>query len=504
MTLACLGLCLVAPAVAWADDVPQKTVRLGYVNVEGYEEGGPDEPKQGFGYEYFQKISYYANWDYEYVYGTFSDLIHMLERGEIDVLGDVTRSEEREGKMLFSQLPMGDEKFYLYCRADDERFHSSSIEQMKGVRIGVEGKKASAKLARDWAKTHNPSAVFVDCADSKVLNDSLDDGRVDLIVLTDFAEGFGYQPVQLLGNQDIYFAVTKSRPDLLNELNDALSVIQTSSPNYNATAKSRYVDGSVSSYLLGTREKKWLQDHGNHVTVGYLDDNLPYSDLDRAGYLQGYLSTMVEAMREEHGIDVDTVPFQNIKDMYQSFRKGEIDVYGPCYGSFYTSEFYGVMQTDRVAETQAAIIYSGSEPNTERIAVTNRSMLFDHMLSQRYPEAQIVLCDDVRACIHAVSSGQADCTFVPASQMSRMRLYHEFQSLNYVVTNLNLSMFFFVRQGNPGLLQIMDKCVVLVNRQQEGISYLPNSYADQEIALLDIIENNMGVVVAFVLVVAGV
>ena len=108
MLVAWMGLAL-------GEKAEHQTVRIGYVNVKGYEEGGEGEYKKGFGYEYFQKISYYTGWRYEYVYGSFGELLAMLEEGTLDILGNVTYTEERSEKMLFSSLPEGNESFYIFA-----------------------------------------------------------------------------------------------------------------------------------------------------------------------------------------------------------------------------------------------------------------------------------------------------------------------------------------------------------------------------------------------------
>ena len=37
-----------------------------------------------------QRISYLTGWEYEYVYGSFTECMDMLERGEIDLFGNVS------------------------------------------------------------------------------------------------------------------------------------------------------------------------------------------------------------------------------------------------------------------------------------------------------------------------------------------------------------------------------------------------------------------------------
>ena len=91
----------------------ERTVKVGYTIFENYQEGGEGEYKSGFGYEYLQRISYYTGWKYEYVYGSFPELLGKLENGEIDIMGDITYTAQRAKVMDFSALPQG--KCYRYA-----------------------------------------------------------------------------------------------------------------------------------------------------------------------------------------------------------------------------------------------------------------------------------------------------------------------------------------------------------------------------------------------------
>jgi hypothetical protein len=64
----------------------EDTVRVGYYEQEVFQEGAADGAvKTGYAYEYYQKLSEYAGWRYEYVYGEFGDLYQMLMDGDIDL-----------------------------------------------------------------------------------------------------------------------------------------------------------------------------------------------------------------------------------------------------------------------------------------------------------------------------------------------------------------------------------------------------------------------------------
>lgn len=92
-----------------ADDVKtRRTIRVGYVECADFMEGAEEnDHKHGYAYEYLQRLSMYADWDYEYVYGEWDEIYGMLEDGRIDLLPGVSKTAERDGKILFPNVSMG-------------------------------------------------------------------------------------------------------------------------------------------------------------------------------------------------------------------------------------------------------------------------------------------------------------------------------------------------------------------------------------------------------------
>ena len=114
----CILLCLVLYITAFpfpvsAEEAKTRTVRVGW--YEGtYNTTRPDGKKRGYSYEYQQAVAARTGWKYEYVEGSWSELMSMLKKGQIDLLGGISYAEERAASMLFSELPMGEDKYYLY------------------------------------------------------------------------------------------------------------------------------------------------------------------------------------------------------------------------------------------------------------------------------------------------------------------------------------------------------------------------------------------------------
>ena len=95
-------------------EAPEKIIRVGalgdtfnYVTEKGM--------RKGYSYELLETLAGYTGWKFEYVACNWTDCFEKIQNGEIDILGDIAYTEERTDRMLFSDVPMGVEKYYLYA-----------------------------------------------------------------------------------------------------------------------------------------------------------------------------------------------------------------------------------------------------------------------------------------------------------------------------------------------------------------------------------------------------
>ena len=114
VVLLCLCLSALFSVCTAAEEKDDKEViRVGWYE-SSFNHADAAGNRSGYGYEYQMKIAAYTGWKYEYVTGSWVELLQMLEDGTIDLLSDVSFTEERAEKMLFSSLPMGTEEYYLF------------------------------------------------------------------------------------------------------------------------------------------------------------------------------------------------------------------------------------------------------------------------------------------------------------------------------------------------------------------------------------------------------
>lgn len=231
------ALSSIAPVQAFADDSSQqvKTVRVGWlVNNEGFQDGIPGERLSGWGYEYLQTLSYYTpGWQYEYVSGTFTELMEKLETGEIDLMPNISYSEERAQKLLFSSNPEGTERYYIYARPERDDLAKGDPRALQGLTIGCNPGVMQTFVGQQWLANEGIACTYKEYDGNSVLFDALANGEVDAVIMNDTTSSPSASPMFYIGSSDYYFAVPKSRPDLMDDINAAMTAIARVNPRYN-------------------------------------------------------------------------------------------------------------------------------------------------------------------------------------------------------------------------------------------------------------------------------
>ena len=484
-------------AAASENENSQKVVRVGYVDVATYEEGGEGEYKTGSGYEYLQKISYFTGWKYEYVYGSFNELYDMLVEGKIDLFGDVSYTEERAKLFSFSTYPQGKDVYFLYTAKDRTDLLSGDIEQLQGTRIGVTKKSYQEVLVKQWLENNRITAEVVSYDGYDALMEDMDAGKIDAIATPKLSSaGYHYATIIDIGFDEYYFAVSKSRPDLLNELNDALYQIQIGDPNYNAMLESRYQVGMLSDTFLSEKEKAWLTDHNNIIRLGYLKDNLPYSDKNEKGEFVGVLKALADSMEYHFGVQVQAICYSSGMEMKNALTVGEVDAIGPLYSDYWLAEQNDLIQTNTVLSTTPVLFYKkrNQDSLTGVIAVFNRSFILQDEIGILFPEARVLIYDSMEKCLEAVRSGRADSVVVAASQINLIKQYRVADQLQVVELPGQMDICICTDKRNPELANIINKGITGAGKGLSGAVLSQNSYRQQKVTVRDFIEEHLAVI----------
>lgn len=492
-----LLLTAICPLTALAAEPEQKTVRVGYVNVPTYEEGGEGEYKRGYGYEYLQRISYITGWKYEYVYGSFKECYEKLARGEIDLFGNMSYKPERAELFDFSAYPQGKDTYLLYTTRDHTELFSGDIQKLNGCKIGVTEGSFQEDLLKEWIKNNHLYIVTMKYDGYDTLMAALDAGEVDAIATPDLSTSYEYLPIINIGFSDYFFAVSKARPDLLEELNGALYEIQNSEMDYNNLLVSRYQNNMSNNLLLSEKEETWLADHENKIRLGYLADNLPYSTQLEDGSMGGVMKTLVDTLEESFGVRVEAKCYETSMECAEALEKGEVDAIGPLYSDFYLAEQKNYALTHAFLNANPVIVYTNPDLDTacKVIATTNESLFSEEVIRVLYPDADILLYEGIEECLKAVASGKAGSTLVTSMRLNVLRQYRVMEELQFADTPVKSEICLATTKVDRVAASILNKGITLSSDRLSGIVLAENSYVKKVVTFSDFVREHTTVVI---------
>lgn len=476
--LTVLSAVMPAPAFAADSDQQVKTVRVGWlVNNKGFQEGTPGERLSGWGYEYLQTLSYYTKgWQYEYVSGTFSELMDMLEAGEIDLMPNISYSAEREQKLLFSSNPEGTERYYIYARPDRDDLAKGDPQALQGLTIGCNAGVMQTIVGQQWLADEGVTCTYKEIDTGSALFEALADGEVDAVIMNDTISSPDASPMFYVGSSDYYFAVPKSRPDLMNDINAAMTAIARVNPRYNDEVKSSYsAQNSGSSSLAGT-ETSWLKANGNTITIGYLKNQLPYCTQNDDGEMEGSLASLATTLHDKFGITVKTVAISNNQQMLKALSNGTIDVALPLFRDYWLAEQKGVIQSNPMGTVSLTAIHSSNNPNSDlkKIACTQDAIVNHSALESLFPDATITDYPNGNEALEALNKGEASCIIVPSTRLKTIRDTYNIEDFQTQELTGTAQLSCLISRGKPELLGIINKGIVNAGESLSASSYSPH------------------------------
>ena len=486
----------------------EKTVRVGWYD-SSYNTLDKFGRRSGYAYEYQLKIASYTGWRYEYVNGSWSELLQMLIRGDIDMMSDVSYTEERAENMLFPDYPMGAEDYYLFIAQGNREISSGDYATLNGKRIGVNRDSIQARFYRDWAERHDVRAELIELTTSEDESlHMLENGELDAYVTVDsFTDPERAEPVCKVGSSDFFFALSKERPDLLAELNGALSRIQDENRYFNQQMFERYIRTAGANAFLSSDELDWLSGHGV-IRVGYQDNYLAFCAADKetgklTGAIKDYLEHASHTFKNAE-LCFEASAYPTVEAALGALHRGEIDCVFPANLSGYDGERMGITMTPPLMRTAMVAIVRQSDmsnfTNREHVivAVNQGNPNYDTFLLDHYPSWRKVYYENTDECLQAVADGTADCLLVSSFRYNNISRHCDRYHLTPFPTAVDLDYCFAVEKGNTQLYSLLTKVVSQIPEStvNSELSYYITEDARQ--SLSDILSDNLVLVLAVI------
>ena len=488
------------PRLARAQDAAKiKTVRVGWLlNNTGFQEGAPDEHLSGWGYDYLQTLSYYTpGWKYEYVTGSFTELMDKLEAGEIDLMPNISYTEERAQKLLFSTNPQGTEHYYIYAKPSRDDLTRGDPQALNGLTIGANRGVMQTTVALEWLEDEgiDCNVVYYDTAND--LFDALADDKIDAMVMNDTLSSPDAMAMFSVGESNYYLTVPRSRPDLMDDINAAMTTIRSINPRYNDEVKSAYsIEGSGSSSLTG-RERAWLDGHDGKIVFGYLNGKLPFCNEGPDGELEGSLKKLTESLAAQFDIKVETRPFESNAAMASALAKGTIDVAMPVAKDYWLAEQDGSIQSAALATVSLTAIYSGDDLDKAlgNIVYSESSIVNGNELRLRYPASTVTQYTSTAEALWAAETKEPACIITPTTSLDTIRDQHDLDSFKIAELGSTVDLSCWMQSGDAELLAIVNKGIANAGGSILASSYNSDTYAARESSLFKFLYRNRAAII---------
>ena len=495
----CAVLCLllllsvVLPVKAAAETAPAKVVRVGsfedtfnYCNEKG--------ARKGYGYELLETLSGYTGWQFEYVTCDWSDCFEKLENGEIDIMGGISYTEDRAEEMLFSDEPMGEEKYYLYADLSRTDLSTSDYKTLNGKKIGVLMGAESEVMLTEWEEKHGIKTEHVNISNNEDVKQKLANHEIDCFVSLEesyWAE-LGISTITRVGKSSIYYAINKDRADIKEELDNAMRALDEEAPFYTADLCKKYFSLDYKPILTG-EEKAWLKEHGA-IRMGFLTSDSGVSTYDPAtGEITGTITDYIQFARDCLGnqeLEFQLVGYDDKEAELNALKSGEIDMIFHFDQSPNLAEEYRVACTNTTWTSNMMAVTNKQlfiENKVNRVAVPQNKISLTRYIAFYYPQWEIVDCDTQEDAIKLVKDGQADCFITGVSSEAKYSKNNGFYS---VPLPNPANSCFAVKSGNRSLLSILNKTIKAMPANMLTSSLAMHKSASRKVTLSEFIKDN--------------
>ena len=458
--------------------------------------------RRGYGYELMQALAGYTGWKFEYVKCDWSDCFDKLENGEIDIMGDISYTDERAQKMLFPDEPMGEEKYILYADLSDMDIETSDFKSLDGKRVGVLLGTEPEIMLTEWENKNGIHTEHVNVNNDDDVEKKLANHEIDCFVSLEESiwSEQGISSVTTIGKSGIYFAINKERSDIKTELDYAMRQLEQDSPFFKADLYKKYFTLDYIQILTG-KEKVWVEEHGG-IQIGFLNNDPAIFSMDEeTGKITGMLAEYISYAKDCLGnqtLEFNIHAYDDYDEMIQALQNREIDMIFYAGRNPYFAEQNGYALTN-TAWTYSLMAVTDEEKFDENkvytVAVPKEKYALKQHIAFSYPEWKLVDCDSLDNAADMVIQEKADCFLMGASQAL---IYDNSQNFKSVPLTKTMEACFTVREGEGSLLSILNKTIkAMPSDMLTSALAIYDSTADK-VTFSDFIKDNLFVFLATV------
>lgn len=460
----------------------EQTLRVGYMDYNGFINLQSDGTYSGYGAEYLSKLSEYTNYRYEYVEGEWSDLLQQLKDHKIDLLCTAQKTPEREEIYDFSQYPIGYSQGLLYTTENNTELYYEDFAAFDGMTIGILNSTAMSEMLSNYAKlnefTYNSRIYDTETS----LVEALNNGEVDAMCSEHLANHTGLSLLASFG-ADAYYMISYKDSPYIDTINRGLQQIKTD-VDFESDLFHKYYDSSTAaSTLQFTSAERTFLEHAKTYTVGLNATRIPFSSFDeKTNSYSGICIDILKNISERTGLKFEYKALSPGKTTTELFASGEYDIIcGVEQNNFTTNP--DIIATSPFLESSIVPVGRAGEHidlNQDlTVAIPSSFSALQKQLEANYPNLTQLKCLTNEDCLNAVVNKDADVFIQNTHILSRYLQRPKFSSLDMLPIEIMIehTAMALPRNSQPELLSVLNKSIEGIHSAEISKSLIEHTFA---------------------------
>lgn len=477
-----------------AENIPRQ-VRVGFYPLTGFQQQAADGSFSGFGYEFMQALAQYTNWEYEYVVcDSRQECLQKLKDGEVDLVANVTKSDEMETAFDFAEQPINYASTLLVVAPDRVQVGYHDYASFNGMTIG---------MARDNEQRNAGFLVFCEekgiqvtqrlYTDHEQLYYALDSGEVDGVIGLGNQTFSDYRIVERIDVIPEFFAVQKGNRVLLDELNTGLENLGLYCPTLHEELYYQYYNGATLDEIILTQEEAEFLAENPVITAFYDPLWFPIEYYNpETGEAEGISMDILQRITEITGLRFAYENADTFGEAVQRFRNGEAEVFSALTYNYDWGEINHARLTQAFLEISYATIFRNDSPGQTRMALPEGYFITKFVEEKQLDEMEYLYYASPQDCVEAVYNGEADFTFCNVYETDyflSMPKYRslKFRSLQGMTQKISIAVS---ESADERLFSILSKALLCISEEDITVIVRQQTAQTPEGGFLDMLYTN--------------
>ncbi len=462
----------------------EKTLRIGYIDYQGFIQQNEDGTYEGYGVDYLNEISKYTGWKYEYVFGTWPKLLEKLKNKEIDFLCSAQKVESRKANFDYSEYPIGYTQGLLYTLPENDNIYYEDYRALNDTRIGGLRSSATNDFLKRYAKRCGFKYKLVEYDSEAELVQALKVGEVETIATDRFAYHNDLKLVAQFG-ADAYYMMSYKGSPYIEEANFALSEIKVDFSFETELFKKHYSESTEETGLLLTREEMEYIKSAPVITVGNLADRHPMSRLNpETGKAEGINEDILDLISQVSGLTFEQQIVPQGDKPIEALKEGRFDLIAGIIQADTFREDQELSLSDPFLKSDLVVVvrkgYSYNPQNNTVVGVNRTFRTLQEHIAAEYPNARVATYKTVEDALKAVQAQEADAVIQNIYMMTYLLQNPRYSNLQILPTHFmeENSSIVGLRSADSRLMSIINKTIGVIGEEKVNEIVTARTIAD--------------------------